>query len=168
MNGTRWLVAPHEGCGSCSRFAGGLRRFLTASRLLALASLLIAGCASVPRDIPRPSSVAFQDHESTALGQRIAKDAAGRPGQSGFSLMRYGHEAFTARIALADLAQKSIDVQYYIWEADATGRILAERLTRAAERGVRVRVLIDDANLQDLDAAMARVERPSTMPREIS
>jgi putative cardiolipin synthase len=132
-----------------------LRRLLNASRLLALASLLIAGCASVPRDIPRPSSVAFQDHESTALGQRIAQDAAGRPGQSGFSLMRYGHEAFTARVALADLAQKSIDVQYYIWEADATGRILAERLTRAAERGVRVRVLLDDANLQNLDATVA-------------
>jgi len=168
LNGTSWLEARHPSCGSCSRLAGGLRRFLNASRLLALASLLIAGCASVPRDIPRPPSVAFQGHESTALGQRIAKDAAGRPGQSGFSLMRYGHEAFTARIALADLAQKSIDVQYYIWEADATGRILAERLTRAAERGVRVRVLIDDANLQDLDAAVARVERPSTMPREIS
>ena len=155
LNGTSWLDARHPGCGSCFRLKGGFGRFLDASRLLALASLLIAGCATVPRDIPRPPSVAFQDHESTALGQRIAKDAAGRPGQSGFSLMRYGHEAFTARIALADLAQKSIDVQYYIWEADATGRILAERLTRAAERGVRVRVLIDDANLQDLDAAVA-------------
>ena len=73
LNGTSWLEARHPGCGSCSRLAGGLRRFLNASRLLALASLLIAGCATVPRDIPRPPSVAFQDHESTALGQRIAK-----------------------------------------------------------------------------------------------
>jgi putative cardiolipin synthase len=155
LNGTSRLDVRNARGGSRSRLASGLGRFLDASRLLVLASLLLAGCATVPRDIPRPPSVAFQDHESTALGQRIAKDAAGRPGQSGFSLMRYGHPAYTARIALADLAQKSIDVQYYIWEADATGRILAERLARAAERGVRVRVLIDDANLQDRDAAVA-------------
>jgi hypothetical protein len=61
------------------------------------------------------------------------------------------------RDALADLAQKSIDVQYYIWEADATGRILAERLTRAAERGVRVRFLIDDLNVKTPDGAMAAI-----------
>jgi putative cardiolipin synthase len=149
------LNALNAGRMARARLADGFRRLFAASCLLALASLLIAGCATVPRDIPRPPSVAFQDHESTLLGRRIAKDAAQRPGQSGFSLMRYGHPAFTARIALADLAQKSIDVQYYIWEADATGRILAERLVRAAERGVRVRVLIDDANLQDSDAAVA-------------
>jgi putative cardiolipin synthase len=158
LNGTSRLDVRNARGGSRSRLAGGFGRFLDASRLLVLASLLLAGCATVPRDIPRPPSVAFQDHESTALGQRIAKDTAGRPGQSGFSLMRYGHPAYTARIALADLAQKSIDVQYYIWEADATGRILAERLARAAERGVRVRVLIDDANLQDSDAAVANFD----------
>jgi putative cardiolipin synthase len=142
--------------GSAARsLAGAFRRLVALSGLLALASLLVAGCASLPKDVQRTSSVAIQDHENTALGRRIAKEAAGRPGQSGFSLMRYGRQAFTARIALADLAQKSIDVQYYIWEADATGRILAERLARAAERGVRVRVLIDDANLQDRDAAVA-------------
>jgi putative cardiolipin synthase len=129
------LNALNSGRTGRARLAGGFRRLVAASCLLALISLLVAGCATVPRDIPRPPSVAFQDHENTALGRQIAKDAAGRPGHSGFSLMRYGHEAFTARIALADLAQKSIDVQYYIWEADATGRILAERLTRAAERG---------------------------------
>ena len=150
--------APGAGFAACCRLAGGFRRLVALSCLLALTSLLVAGCASLPEEVQRTPSVAFQDHESTALGQRIAKDAAARPGQSGFSLMRYGHQAFTARIALADLAQKSIDVQYYIWEADATGRILAERLARAAERGVRVRVLIDDANLQDSDAAVANFD----------
>lgn len=155
LNGSAGHGARTAGYRSSSRIPEGFLRLLGASRLLALASLLIVGCTTVPKDISRPPTVAFQDHESTALGQRIAKDAAERPGQSGYSLMRYGHQAFTARIALADLAQKSIDVQYYIWEPDATGRVLAERLARAAERGVRVRVLIDDANLKDTDAAVA-------------
>ena len=49
-----------------------------------------------------------------------------------------------ARLAMADLAEKTLDAQYYIWDADTTGRILADRLLRAADRGVRVRLLIDD------------------------
>jgi cardiolipin synthase C len=145
----------HAGHAARTRHAGGCRHLSTAACLLALAGLLLAGCASLPKDVPRPPSAAFQEHEGTTLGRRIAKDAAQRPGQSGFGIMPYGHMAFTTRIALADLAQKSIDVQYYIWEADATGRILADRLARAAERGVRVRVLVDDANQQDSDAVVA-------------
>ncbi|MFO1313054.1 MAG: phospholipase D family protein [Burkholderiales bacterium] len=132
-----------------------VRRLVVASCLLAMTAAFMSGCATVPRDVERKPSVAFQDHESTRLGSRIAKDAAQHPGQSGFSIMRYGHPAFTTRIVLADLAQKSIDVQYYIWEADATANILADRLARAAERGVRVRVLVDDANLGDRDSAVA-------------
>ena len=103
--------APGAGFAACCRLASGFRRLAALPCLLALTSLLFAGCASLPKEVQRTSSVAFQDHEGTALGRRIAKDAAARPGQSGFSLMRYGHQAFTARIALADLAQKSIDVQ---------------------------------------------------------
>jgi putative cardiolipin synthase len=59
---------------------------------------------------------------------------------------------------LADLAQRTLDVQYFLWERDATGRILADRLLRAADRGVRVRVLIDDVNLKDSDAAIAALD----------
>jgi putative cardiolipin synthase len=101
---------------------------------------------------------AFQEHESTRTGRRIADLARQNPGDSGFSIIRYGRRALTARVALADLAEKSLDVQYYIWEADATGRILAERLVRAAERGVRVRVLVDDINLAGRDARIAALD----------
>ena len=69
--------------------------------------------------------------------------------------MRRGAEAFSARIALTELAEKSLDVQYYIWEGDTTGRILAERLARAADRGVHVRILLDDINMGDDDAVAA-------------
>jgi putative cardiolipin synthase len=105
-----------------------------------------------------PEMKAFAEHESTAIGARLAELAADHPGESGFAIIRYGQPALAARIALADLAEKSLDVQYYIWEADATGRILTERLVRAAERGVRVRVLVDDINLSGRDARIAALD----------
>jgi putative cardiolipin synthase len=101
---------------------------------------------------------AFQEHESTRIGAKIADLARQNPGRSGFSIIRYGRRALTARVAVADLAEKCLDVQYYIWEEDATGRILAERLVRAAERGVRVRVLVDDINMAGRDARIAALD----------
>ena len=67
-------------------------------------------------------------------------------------------QAFTARIALVDLAEKTLDAQYYIWEADATGWVLAEPLMQAADRGVRVRLLVDDINLAGRDAKIAAMD----------
>ncbi len=95
---------------------------------------------------------------ATTIGEAIARRAERHAGKSGFAIIRYGRPALAARVALADLAEKSLDVQYYIWEADATGRILAERLIRAAERGVRVRVLLDDINLSGQDAGIAALD----------
>jgi cardiolipin synthase C len=101
---------------------------------------------------------AFVDHESTTIGRRLAGLAEAHPGESGFAIVRYGRPALAARVALADLAERSLDVQYYIWEADATGRILAERLVRAADRGVQVRILVDDINLSGRDARVASLD----------
>ena len=125
---------------------------------LALGILLIAGCASLPKDYPRTHSTAFQDHETTRIGKEIAARAPQHPGESGFAIIRRGRQAFTARVALADLAEKAIDVQYFLWDSDATGRILAEHLVRAADRGVRVRILVDDVNLKDRDASIAALD----------
>ena len=112
----------------------------------------------VTKDYPRTASTAFQEHESTVIGKEIAELAAQHPGESGFVIIRRGRQAFTARVALADLAEKTLDVQYFLWEQDATGRILADHLLRAADRGVRVRVLIDDVNLEDRDANLASLD----------
>src|SRR4030095_370287 len=71
--------------------------------------------------------------------------------------IRYGRKALEARLALADLAQRSLDLQYYIWDADVTGHLLADRIIRAADRGVRVRVLLDDNSIVDRDTAIARL-----------
>ncbi len=120
---------------------------------------VLAACGSDQEPMTdRPEVVAFTDHESTRVGARLAELAAEHPGDSGFAIIRYGQPALAARLAMADLAEKSLDVQYYIWEADPTGRILAERLARAAERGVRVRVLVDDINMSGRDARIAALD----------
>jgi len=120
--------------------------------------LLFTGCASVPEDYPRTTSTAYPDYLDTALGQLFEKAAVQHPGESGFAIIRRGRAAFTDRIALAELAEKSLDLQYYLWDDDATGRILAERLIRAADRGVRVRVLVDDIGLAGRDAGIAALD----------
>jgi putative cardiolipin synthase len=83
----------------------------------------------------------------SALTQALAPALAAHPGESGFVPLQYGALAFLARAALADVAERTLDVQYYIYEADASGIVLADRLIAAARRGVRVRVLVDDNNL---------------------
>lgn len=127
--------------------------------LLLAGSLLCSGCSDDPEvGLERPEMTAFSEPESTKIGAQLAELAAEHPGKSGFAIIRYGQPALAARIAMADLAEKTLDVQYYIWEADPTGRILAERLVRAADRGVRVRVLLDDINLSGRDARIAALD----------
>ena len=92
------------------------------------------------------------------IGKELADLAAQHPGESALRSSGSGRPAFTARVALADLAEKTLDVQYFLWESDATGRILVDHLVRAADRGVRVRILIDDVNLKDLDASIAALD----------
>lgn len=113
--------------------------------------LSLAGCASLPDDYTRTESHALQDYRSTSFGARFAELEAEHPGESGFSLVRYGRMAFNTRIGMIDLAEKTVDLQVYIWEVDETGLMLVERILRAARRGVRVRLLIDDlgAGLKD-------------------
>ena len=126
--------------------------------LLVAAVLLIASCATVPKDYPRTESTAFQFHESTSIGKELAGLAAQHPGESGVAIIRRGRPAFTTRVVLADLAEQTLDVQYFLWAPDATGVILADHLLRAADRGVRVRILIDDVNLMDRDAGIAALD----------
>ena len=105
---------------------------------------LVQACATVNWDYPRTPSNAFAHPETTSVGALFQEAADKHPTLSGFSLVQHGENAFLARLAMADLAEKTLDAQYYIWDSDTTGRILASRLMRAADRGVRVRILIDD------------------------
>lgn len=120
--------------------------------------LALAACASLPTDYAREPSEAFKDHQSTEFGARIARAATEHPDQSGFALLRYGRQAFTGRVAVTAKAEHTLDVQYYIWENDATGHILSQRLLEAADRGIRVRVLLDDINLKGRDDHIASLD----------
>jgi putative cardiolipin synthase len=77
------------------------------------------------------------------------------PGRSGIIPLRDGYDAFAARVLLADAAEASLDVQYYIWHDDLSGMLLLDALRRAADRGVRVRLLLDDNNTGGLDELLA-------------
>jgi cardiolipin synthase C len=88
----------------------------------------------------------------TRLRRSIAPRARLHPGQSGIVDLRDGRDAFAARVLLADIAERTLDIQYYIWRNDMSGTLLFAALCRAADRGVRVRLLLDDNNTSGLDA----------------
>jgi len=105
---------------------------------------LITCCASLPKDYDRQSSFALKHTGKTSLDNLLAESIAEHPGHSGYLLLNTGEDAFISRLSLADLAEFSIDAQYFIWKGDVSGIIFTERLIRAAECGVRVRILVDD------------------------
>jgi putative cardiolipin synthase len=129
-------------------------RVLVASALL----VLLFGCSSLPIEVPRTESRALTNTGDTRLGQGVRQMLAQHPGQSGIRALAVANEAFAARILLAQAAQRSLDLQYYIWHRDTTGQLLWEAIWQAAERGVRVRVLLDDANTGGLDAMLATLD----------
>ncbi len=92
------------------------------------------------------------------LGHFVATAIADHPGESGCALLGDGEMALTTRLALAGLAGRTLDMQYYLWHDDATGRMLARAVLAAADRGVRVRMLIDDIHLTGRDTGLATLD----------
>lgn len=109
-----------------------------------VALLVISGCATAPLDYPREVSTAVQDTSDTRQARNALGWLDGRVGANGFYPLDKGFDAFGARLVLIDGAQVSIDVQYFLMKADSAGFVLAAKLLEAAERGVRVRLLLDD------------------------
>jgi putative cardiolipin synthase len=123
-----------------------------------LAALLMAGCASLPPLDGRTESKALTPAEaaSTRLGQLLQRRPALPPElDSGIRGLPNPLDAFAARVLLARAADRSLDVQYYIWHDDVTGNLLLRELFDAAERGVRVRLLVDDSGVGIPDATLA-------------
>ena len=122
------------------------------------ATLALSSCASLPKDFDKPESFALSESQTdnTTLGRRAQELEArgGGGGKSGLRLLASGHDAFAARAALIQQAERSIDAQYYIMHNDLTGRLFAYQLLKAADRGVRVRLLLDDMG-SDLGDEMA-------------
>ena len=118
-----------------------------AARIACLAlALWCAGCATLRTDLPRAESRALAPVADTPSARYIQSEVKAHEGLSGFRLLTKADNALLSRIVLADHARHSIDLQYYIFNNDATGRLLAQRLLSAAEHGVRVRILVDDIN----------------------
>ncbi|HEX3912737.1 MAG TPA: phospholipase D family protein [Steroidobacteraceae bacterium] len=113
--------------------------------LLSAALLVLAGCAGLPRHVHKIPSTAFQHPETTTLGRIVAADEAGN-NLSGIRLLSSGDEAFASLITLADHAERTLDIQYYIIHEDESTSTLLHHVRLAADRGVRVRVLVDDLN----------------------
>jgi cardiolipin synthase C len=123
-----------------------------------IAEWMRGGASGVRRDYPRTISRALEDPSSTRLGQFFGAAADEHPGLSGFSLLSHGREAFIVRLALGDLAERSLDLQYFVWDGDTTGRIIVDRVMKAADRGVRVRLLIDDPYYKANDSVIAALD----------
>lgn len=126
--------------------------------LLLLAAGLLAGCSQLPPLTGRTVSSALQDTQDTRLGQAVQRLAQQHPGESGVIPLVGGHDAFAARVTLAQAAQRSLDIQYYIWRQDLTGSLLMDAVRAAARRGVRVRLLLDDNNTAGQDAWLRSLE----------
>ncbi len=135
-----------------------------AARLgLALALLaMLASCATLRLDVARPASHAFAPTQDTLLGRAYPpRHSASGDVVSGVRLLASGVEAFVLRAALAETAQRTIDMQYYVVAQDATATLLLYRTLLAAQRGVRVRLLLDDIGAagRDFDLATLAAHR---------
>jgi putative cardiolipin synthase len=128
------------------------RRYLACLVLTAL--LALSGCApTIDLDARRFPSQTLAPLADNPLKTQLAAHIP--PGESGFYLLQDGRSALAARLALAQRASRSLDVQYYLFNNDTTGKLVAAALLAAAERGVRVRLLIDDIDTAKKDFRLA-------------
>ncbi len=112
---------------------------------LAMLALLMAGCVGLPRHVEKIRTLALPNPGTTSLGRLVAAEQTGK-NLSGIRLLTSGEEALADLIALADHAERTLDIQYYIIHQDESAALLLHHVRLAADRGVRVRVLIDDLN----------------------
>lgn len=105
-----------------------------------------------------PAGHALPLQEGGALDRAIVPLTEAHPQRSGLALLSDNLDAFAVRAITARMAGRSLDLQYYLWHDDFTGHLLDYELLRAADRGVRVRLLLDDLNAQGGDSPLAALE----------
>jgi putative cardiolipin synthase len=113
--------------------------------LIVLATL---GCSTMPRGSasPKTPSHALEQPQDTRLGRRFLAASEHHHGDSGYQILNSGVDGFVTRIEMIRAAERTIDMQYFIFRGDRTGLLIAQALEDAADRGVRVRILIDDGD----------------------
>ena len=130
-------------------------RFHLRTWLCAFVLIWLAGCASLPDDLQQSPSQVYANPQETLLGALVAETAPQDPALSGVQLLADPGDAFRARFAIAGFAEKTLDMQYYLWKGDKAGQLLFWRVLEAADRGVKVRFLIDDIFHSGRDKAYA-------------
>lgn len=134
--------------------------FLPVLALLAVGSVLVLRWRfRLPRSGPWPASFALQPPPGAPLASAIAPARSGHPGRSGVMLLSDPLQAFAARVAVIRAAAGALDIQSYVWRPDQAGFILLDELRQAADRGVRVRLLLDDNGIAGLDPVLAGLMR---------
>ncbi len=114
--------------------------------------------ASPGSDFPRTASSALAHPDETGLGRRFANAAHEHNGNSGFRIIPVGADGFLIRMQMINAAERTLDLQYFIFRGDETGRLLTDAVLHAADRGVRVRVLIDDGDTVAGDEQISALE----------
>ena len=148
-----------------SRPALGRSGRATALFLIAFTAAWLSGCAGLPPRPEQPVTQALENPGSTPLGRFVARSAPG-PRVSGLRTLIAGDDALDARLALADNASRTLDLQYYAISKDVSAHVILERVHAAADRGVRVRLLLDDLNTAGADEALlALMQRPNVEVR---
>lgn len=122
----------------------------------AILVLALAGCATLPSHVDKQPSRALADPDKTTLGRLIGAEQTNKT-LSGVRLLTSGEEALADLITLADHAERTLDVQYYLIEEDDSARLLLRHVRSAADRGVRVRILVDDLHTAGEDQRFVRL-----------
>ena len=119
---------------------------------------VLSGCATVDFEYPKSETTVLTDTDDTYLGKRLAGLAEQHPGEAGFYPMADGIDALASRLLLAARAERTIDAQYYLIKNDIVSYAFINSLLDAADRGVRVRLLVDDFLLGGFDTGMAALD----------
>ena len=135
-----------------------MRNLKTTLTFVLLILLVLGGCVHLPEDLDLPDEAAMLRQPDTRLGSLVDPHRSEDASLSGFTLVNTGPHALRARVALIDMTDRSLDAQYYLWRDDFSGRLLAERLLAAAERGVKVRLLVDDIDIRGREFTIASFE----------
>ena len=134
--------------------------FHSLTSAVAVMGLMLSGCASLPEDLPMPAQ-SFAPLPKPGGPLAAVESSFGQElgeGQSGFHLLDSNEQGLRWRLALVDSVRHSLDLQYYVWWGDEAGHLLIKRVIEAADRGVKVRLILDDLStmLEDEEHVRSR------------
>lgn len=128
--------------------------FSKAIFVIVLSVIFLQACGSIPDNSNMKPSTALVNSGDTVLDKIVENDYLNQPDKSGAIILNDGLDAFVARAALAIAAEKTLDIQYYIYHDDTIGALLTNQILLAADRGVRVRLLLDDMDQAGKDKSL--------------